>query len=229
MDLVANGRREVAMIELVDPIAEGLELIQRLHIEHPWLPILAYVRLQRQLGPILAAALAAGAASVAIEGFDDFAALIVPLAMNGIVAQAAAQIWVELKRHVPVELTMPIRYWLNGLSLGRNVDDATREMRITRRALCNRFARCGWPPPVTTLSWLRLMAAVQLLTRPEMSIGRTARAVGYSSPGRLQLLPRRLLGVDLKTSSQRELIGLTSFFIASLPSRTVGPTDPVLA
>jgi AraC-like DNA-binding protein len=98
-----------------------------------------------------------------------------------------------------------LRYAVDHIAEPRTVEDAARDMGADRKTLNNRLNRAGHPPVSEFLTWVRVAAAVELLSESKRPASCIAAELGFSTGPALRAAFDRYLGVTTERARSMTL------------------------
>ena len=188
--------RELVDAIVVDIIASRApDAIFALAAAFPRIPVFAFSAFRADDNRLLAACYAAGLRGVLVDGVDT------PVAGQLIARRTASRRRQAALADAPrrLRLTEPIqrRAWdevFLRAGAPTTTADIARALRRTREHLSREFAAGGAPNLKRVIDLARAVCAADLLGNPGYDVGGVAKVLGYSSPGHLAGVSRRIAG-----------------------------------
>jgi AraC-like DNA-binding protein len=219
----------------VDSSLTDNSAILRLRSDNPELPILGYLSSPVTPTSFVADAVHAGASSVvAVDRDDD--PFSFRRALRHVERQSlSARLYRSLARVVDPACLHILRYAVDHLTEQRSVDDAARVMGVDRKTLNNRLRRAGHPPASEFLTWIRVAAAVELLSTSQRPASQVAAELGFTTGPALRAALDRYLGItterarSMTSAAVMERLGrsrvVAAFDIRAARSMHLAPFD----
>jgi AraC-like DNA-binding protein len=189
--------RELVDAIVVDILALGSpEPAFALTAAFPRIPVFAFSAFRPDDSRLLAACYAGGLRGVLVDGVDT------PVAGHIVACRTASRERQVALGDAPrrLRLTEPLqrRAWdevFLRAGAPTTTADIARALRRTREHLSREFAAGGAPNLKRVIDLARAVCAADLLANPGYDVGGVARILGYSSPGHLAGVSRRIAGV----------------------------------
>lgn len=201
------------------------DVVRTLRAAFPSMIVVAYCD-PREAGPREVLDLArAGIDDLVVGGVEESACAIAEVLRRAGLRRTSSLVLETLSDVVPPPIAPVLEYFLDHASEPPTVDRAAAALAVHRKTLVNRFARAGWPPPSTVLSWARLMAAARMLEARGRTIEHAALQLGFESGNALRNMLRR--HAQLRLCDVRRAGGLRCVldrFRHLLPARPRGLT-----
>lgn len=216
LDDLGAASCEMIVVQVdVDSFLVDNSAIVRLRSEYPRLPILAYLSSRTSPTSLVAHAVRAGASSVIIFDRDDSPFLLAQEFRQLRRLPPATRVYDAFAPVVDPACHPILRYAIDHLCEERTVDAAAREMGVDRKTLNNWLSRADHPPISEFLRWVRVGAAVDLLSESNRDASKVAAELGFPSGPALRAILQRYLNATTEVARRLSIDDVVARFLSA--------------